>query len=92
MKYIKKYESIFKYDIDIFTIREASEFYYLKFPEYNLKKKLHYFDYNDFSTMNGSDNYEKSCRLIIAHTDNDILGICKFANFDTTGQIGRAHV
>jgi hypothetical protein len=85
MKYLKTYESYFNFNIDIFTIKEASEFYYSNFSQYDLKNKLHYFYYEDFSTTFTSDSYEKSCRLIIAYTDADILGICKFANWDITG-------
>jgi len=80
------------YKIDIFTIKESSDFYinFIKkndyyeyedgYERYNLKKKIHYFDYNDIQSSYGSsDVYNKTCRLIIAHNEKEILGICKFA-------------
>jgi len=88
MKYIKKYESNFNFNIEIFTISEASDFHQKfleknkKYRKINLKTKIHYFDYNDFSTMFASDSYKKSCRFIIAYNEKDILGICKFAYWD----------
>jgi len=89
MKYLKTYESILNYNVDIFTIYEARDFYrnFLKKHkfEYDLKDKIHYYSYGDFDGMFASDNYKDTCRLIIAHNDKDILGICKFANWDLTG-------
>lgn len=86
MKYIKKFENNVEYEIGIFTIDEAHSLY-RKILEnndynYNLEKKLHYFNYNDFNTIYASDEFIESCRFIIAHNKNDILGICKFAYFD----------
>jgi hypothetical protein len=86
VKYLKTFESIFNFDIGIFTIKEAQKLYqkYLeKYDyEYDLKDKIHYYDYNDFDTFYASDNYIKTCRFIIAYNNNDILGICKFAHFE----------
>lgn len=86
MKYIKKFENNVEYEIGIFTIDEAHSLY-RKILEnndynYNLENKLHYFNYNDFNTIYASDEFIESCRFIIAHNKNDILGICKFAYFD----------
>ena len=81
------------YKIDIFTINEVCDFYnkFIKinnyynnddeyYDNYDLKKKIHYFDYNDFKkSWLASDDYNKTCRFIVAHNDKDILGICKFA-------------
>lgn len=89
MKYLKTFESNFNFDIGVFTIKEASKLYqkYLdKYDyEYDLKDKIHYYSYNDFDTFYASDNYIKTCRFIIAYNEKDILGICKFANFQISG-------
>jgi len=88
MKYIKKYESNFNFNVGIFTILEAYEFYQnfikknKKYKVIDLKDKIHYFDYNDFDGYYASESYIKTCRLIIAYNDKDILGICKFAYWD----------
>jgi len=88
MKYIKAFESNLEYKIDIFTIDEAYTFFYQNFlkkkgnKDYNLKDKIHYFDYYDFNNRFSNDLYSKSCKLIIAHNDKDILGICKFAYWE----------
>jgi len=84
------------YKIDIFTIKEASDFYSkfinkndyhnyeFGYERYNLKKKIQYFDYIDMQSYGGSKKYNDTCRLIIAHSDTDILGICKFAHWDSS--------
>ena len=89
MKRLKTFESISNYNVDIFTIIEAEDLYQNilkknKF-KYYLKDKIHYYSNGDFSTMFASDHYIESCRFFIAYTDKDILGICKFANWDSTG-------
>jgi len=85
MKYIK--ESVTNYDVDVFTIDEANNLYskYLKKYDwnYNLRDKIHYF--SDFEKSNYNDNFNKTCRFIIAYNDKDILGICNVANYDLTG-------
>jgi len=96
MKHIIPYKKEVDYKIDIFTIDEASNFYskFIKknnyygedgYERYNLKKKIHYFDYNDIQkSWSASNDYNKTCRFIIAHNDKDILGICKFAHWDSS--------
>lgn len=79
MKYIK--ESVTNYGVGIFTIDEAEELYckYLnKYGwNYNLRDKIHYF--HGFERSNFNDNYNKTCRFIIAYNDKDILGVCHVA-------------
>ena len=86
LKHIKMFESNLDYKIDIFTIDEAYNFFYKNFykknKDCNLKDKIHYFNYEDFNSMFASNLYKKTCRLIIAHNDKDILGICKFAYWE----------
>jgi len=88
MKYIKTFESEINYNVDIFTIDEAYKFFYQNFlkkkgnKDYDLKDKIHYFDYYDFNDRFSTDVHSKSCRLIIAHNDKDILGVCKFAYWE----------
>jgi GNAT superfamily N-acetyltransferase len=88
VKYLKTFESIFNFDIGIFTIKEAQKLYqkYLeKYDyEYDLKDKIHYYDDDDFDIFYTSDNYIKTCRFIIAFNENDILGICKIAFFESS--------
>lgn len=91
MNHIIPFNKDIDYKISIFTIDEASNFYskFIKrnnyygedgYEKYNLKKKIHYFDYVDIQkSWAASNEYNKTCRLIIAHNDKDILGICKFA-------------
>ena len=81
MKYLKTYESIFNYEVGIFTMDEASELYrtFLKKHDYNynLKSKIHYF--SEFSSWSASEEFKKHCRFIIAYNDIDILGVCQFS-------------
>jgi hypothetical protein len=96
MKHIIQYNKNIDYKIDIFTIKEAGDFYnkFIKnndyydydngYEKYNLNKKIRYFDYNDIQSYGGTKEYNNTCRLIIAHDNKDILGICKFAYFGST--------
>lgn len=86
MKHIKLFEDLLNYNVEIFTINQAKKFYeelIEKYPEYKLKDKIHYFDYNDFYPWFPSDRYSETCRFIIAYNDKDVLGICKFAHWDS---------
>lgn len=88
MKYLKTYESTFNYEIGIFTMDEASNFYWKfvekneKYRDINLKNKIHYF--HNFDSWSASDDFRKHCRFIIAYNNIDILGICQFAYYDMT--------
>lgn len=85
MKHIK--ESVTNYEIGVFTIDEAKELYrkYLKKYKwnYNLRDKIHYF--HDFEKSNFNDNYNETCRFIIAYNDKDILGVCQVAYWSSSG-------
>ena len=87
MKYIISFESLLNYNVDIFTLNQVGKFYD-KFnqnhPEYDIKSKIHYFDYSDFNPWFASENFQETCIFIIAYNDSDILGICKFAFWDLT--------
>ena len=83
MKHIK--ESVTNYDIGVFTIDESNDLYtkYLKKYDwnYNLRDKIHY--YHGFEKSNyNNNNYNNTCRFIIAYNNKDILGICNIANYD----------
>ena len=86
MKYIKTYENAFNYNVDIFTNKEAAELYrtyYYKYNyEYDLRSKIHYF--REFDPWSSSENYDKSSRFIVAYNDDDIIGICHIANYDSS--------
>jgi len=86
MKYIK--ESVTNYNIEVFTIDDAEKLYYkyIKMYNYNytLRDKIHYF--SGFEKSNFSDNFNDTCRFIIAYNDKDILGICQFAYWTSGAQ------
>jgi len=58
------FENIVNYEVKIFTTEEFSDFFHNKYghsPIYDLKKKIHYFDWHDFNSFNsGSEKHNKS--------------------------------
>ena len=88
MKYLKTFENSSNYEVDIFTMEEASKFYWdfadknEKYRDIDLKDKIHYFHH--FDSWSVSDNFRKHCRFIIAYNDIDILGICEFAYYESS--------
>jgi len=91
MKILKKYESFLIGDIkvDVLTRKEFDKLFFKIYPDQNinLKEKIRFFDYSDFSSGYGYDKkHEKTLRFIVAYNNKDILGICKFAfwNFSQT--------
>ncbi len=91
MKFLKSFEDITNSDIQIkvLTEDELSNLYrklYQKVnggSKINLKDKIHYFDYHDLSSWGGSEKHRNSLVFITAYNDKDILGICKFAYWDS---------
>ena len=89
MKYLMTFENLTDYKVEVLTARKIGETYnklYRKYRDFNLKDKIHYFDYQDMrgSWSGNNDVYDKTLRLITAYDDKDILGICKFAYWTTT--------
>lgn len=85
MKYIKTYEDNFNYKVDIFTVEQAQKFwrkfYKKKNYNYSLLDKIRYYSHSDFHPYIplAGDEYMKHCRIFIAHNNDDILGMAKFA-------------
>ena len=83
MKYIKTYESNFNYNVDIFTVKQAqkfwSKFYKKKNYNYSLLDKIRYYSHSDFNPLFSDDKYMETCRIFIAHNNDDILGMAIFA-------------
>lgn len=87
MKHIKLFEELQNYQVEIFTLTQSKNFYQYfieKHPDYKMKDKIHYFEYNDFYPWFPSDKYSETCRFIIAYNEKDVLGICKFAHWDSS--------
>ena len=79
MRYLKTFESITNYQVDVLTGEEFSNLYRKIYPKgINLKDKIHYFSWNGVDSY-GSSKHSESIRLITAHNKKDILGICFLA-------------
>ena len=77
MRYLKTYESISNYSVDVLTAGEFRKLFNELYPyNYNLKDIIKYFSWN---IDGGSQKHHKSSRLITAYNDKEILGICFFA-------------
>jgi hypothetical protein len=82
MRYLKTFESITNYQVDVLTGREFSDLYREIYPKgINLKDKIHYFSWNGVDSY-GSSKHSESIRLITAHNKKDILGICFLAYWE----------
>ena len=93
MNFLKTFESLTDYKVEVLTTRKIREIYDKLYPNntrkyrhFDLKDKIHYFEYQDMrgSWGGGNDVYDKTLRLITAYNDKDILGICKFAYWTMT--------
>lgn len=91
MKHLKIYEEISNYQVKIFTNDEFYDFlnenrdkYHIYDEKNDLKSRIKYFDWNDFSSWfpHWLKKHGETLRFIVAYNDDDILGICKFAWFD----------
>ena len=89
MKYLMTYESLTNYKVEVLTGKEFRELYHKIYPydydsdtNFDLKKKIHYFDWN-FDSSFADKKHRDSERLITAYNDKDILGICFFAWWDS---------
>lgn len=81
MKYLKLYES-FDYNIQIFKSDDFYQFLINNYGfEYDIKDRIKYFDYDDFSSVFGSKEYLDSLRFIVAYNKKDILGVAKIAYY-----------
>lgn len=82
MRYLKTFESITNYQIDVLTGREFGDLYRKIYPKgINLKDKIHYFSWNGVDIYS-SNKHSKSIRFITAYNDKDILGICFIAYWE----------
>lgn len=94
MKFLKTFESVTDYKVEVLTADEFSDLYNKLYPynydldenekQFHLKDKIEFFDYDDmhysFSSLN--ERYNETKRLITAYNNKEILGICKIAYFD----------
>lgn len=95
MKFLKTFENLTNYKVEVLTADEFSKLYNKLYPynydldenekQFHLKDKIHYFDYGDMkrSWWGRNQIYDKTLRLITAYNDKDILGVCKFAYWDS---------
>jgi hypothetical protein len=89
MIYLKTFENVTNYKVEVLTSDEFSDLYTKLYPfnydsdkQFNLKDKIEYFNYNDIGRSWSNEIYDKTLRLITAYNDKDILGICHFAYYD----------
>lgn len=76
MKYLKLYENLTNYKVEVLTSEEFNKLYFKIYPrQTNLKDKIHYFDWH-FDNVFGDKKHRDSIRLITAYNKKDILGIC----------------
>ena len=79
MKYLKLYENLTNYKVEVLTSEEFNKLYFKIYPrQTNLKDKIHYFDWH-FDSCLGDKKHRDSIRLITAYNKKDILGICFIA-------------
>jgi hypothetical protein len=89
MKYLKTYENLTNYQVEVLTREKFYELYNKIYPydedvEFDLKDKIHYFSYNDMQRSWSNDKHDETLRFIVAYNDKDILGICKFAYWSSS--------
>jgi len=82
MKYIKLFEELNNYKIEIFNQKNFSNFIYSKFRHINIANDIKYFDYDNLSDLWGSKKHNSSIRFIVAYNDNNILGIIMLAYWE----------
>ena len=73
--------------IEILNADEFRDIYnnlYCNVEKFDLKDKIHYFSYRDFSTYGGGNKHQDSLRFFVAYNDKDILGVCKFAYWESS--------
>jgi hypothetical protein len=87
------YESMTNYKVEVLTADEFNSLFHKLYTydydkhNYNvdLKDKINYFDYDDMNwSYSRTGEYQKTLRLITAYNKTDILGICKFAYWDSS--------
>lgn len=88
MKYLKLYEQINNYKVEVMTSDEFYDFFTKQYgfhSNYDLISKIKYFSWDDMSSIYGSEKHNKSRRFIVAYNNKDILGICLFAWYEFSG-------
>ena len=85
MKYLKTFESLNTYQVEVLTSSQFQNLYNEIYPYswdnvFSLKNKIHYFSWDNF--LSGSDKHNKSLRSITAYNRIDIIGICIIAYWD----------
>lgn len=98
MKFLKTFESVTDYKVEVLTADEFSDLYNKLYPynydldenekQFHLKDKIEFFDYEDMNFSFGGRNeggrneMYYKTRRLITAYNKEILGICKIAYFD----------
>lgn len=64
----------------VFTQEELRDFIQ-KRKLNNLKEKIHYFSYDDLSSLFCSKDYIENLKFIVSYTEKELVGICKFSYY-----------
>jgi len=85
MIYLKTFESVTNYKVEVLTGDEFRELYWKIYDKVNmnLKDKIHYFNWDDISSIFSKDKHKESSKFITAYNDKDILGVCYIAWWDS---------
>jgi len=86
MKYLKTYENVENMKVEVLTADEFRDLYFEIYPEQvNLTDLIRYFSWNGVDSFSGGDKHNDSIRLVTAYNNKDILGICFFAWWQSSG-------
>ena len=85
MKYLKLFENVTNYKVEVLTGKELTKLYFKLYPkqQVNLKDKIHYFNWNDVDSWSGGEKHRNCSRFITAYNNKDILGVCLFSWWDS---------
>lgn len=85
MKYLKTFESVTNFKVEVLTGEEFRDLYWKLYPKGGvvMKDKIDYFNWNNLDSYSSS-KHSQSLRLITAYNDKDILGVCLVAWWEFT--------
>lgn len=100
MKYLKTFENVTNIKVDVLNLKQFKKLLDKLYPynydepekNINLEDKIHYFRYNDLNSFYMSNEFENSLRFIAAYNENDILGIAKFAYWNSSSQYSTSYI
>jgi hypothetical protein len=73
---------------EVLTLADFKKLYkklYGDLDYFNLEDKIKYFSYGDLDPFLASEYYLKTLRFIVCYDNKDILGVCKFASWSSSG-------